>query len=49
MMFERSGAVQVHLGPPPASVVFISYGEGEFNRYANLCQICAGELLIWTI
>jgi hypothetical protein len=48
LMFERTNIVHVRLSTQPASGDFNFLGEGEFSRYAILCQICARELLIWT-
>ena len=47
-MFEHTGTVQVHLTAPPASGPFYFLEKRRINRYANLCQICARALLIWT-
>jgi hypothetical protein len=45
---------QTHESCPPSPHVaarqrqLIFLGKQRISRYANLCQFCAGELLIWT-
>jgi hypothetical protein len=45
---ERTSGEQVDLTAPPASGIFDFLERRQISRYANLCQICARALPIWT-